>query len=194
MTINEKKIYDFVCKNIREKGYSPSIRDICSATGIPSTSTVHTCLSALEKKGYIQRDSGKSRTLRVENADRMALAILPLVETVADGTYVLDEENHAGHVDFPVRAGDIPPMFALRMASGDMAERGLLEGDFVIAEATHAADDGDTIIVLSGRNLLVRTVFYEDGCVRLETGEGTSVVYADDVPIIGKVIASVRYY
>ena len=95
LTERESEIYEYIVNAIRNEGYSPSVRDICNALGMKSTSTVHTYLERLERKGVIQKESGKSRTLRVENETvRGAQTVrVPIVGKVAAGMPILAVEN-----------------------------------------------------------------------------------------------------
>ena len=103
----EQLIFDYIKENIRKNGYSPSIRDICSALEIKSTSTVHTCLERLEKKGYIQKENGKSRTLRIESpmSDESENnddgCNIPILGKVTAGVPILAVENYEGFVHYP---------------------------------------------------------------------------------------------
>ena len=140
----EQLVYDYIKENIKKNGYSPSIRDICGALGIKSTSTVHLCLDRLEKKGYIQKENGKSRTLRIESlvteeqesAD--SFMNIPILGKVTAGVPILAVENYEGFVQYPAGIGKTPEsqMFALRVSGTSMIEAGILDGDIVIGSAT----------------------------------------------------------
>jgi SOS-response transcriptional repressor LexA len=85
LTPKEQLVYDYIVDTIRREGYSPSVRDIASAVDMKSTSTVHHYIGRLEAKGYIQKESGKSRTLRIEKRktipqiiSRFSVALLPV--------------------------------------------------------------------------------------------------------------------
>ena len=98
LTDREREIYNYILNAIKNEGYSPSVRDICNALNMKSTSTVHTYLERLERKGMIQKESGKSRTLRIENEGIHASSTVrvPILGKVAAGMPILAVENLAG--------------------------------------------------------------------------------------------------
>ena len=102
LTPKEQMIFDFIKTTLRENGYSPSIRDIRTALNIKSTSTVHTYLERLERKGYIHKENGKSRTLRIDDDNavnpEMASVRVPIVGRVTAGQPILAEENLDGYL------------------------------------------------------------------------------------------------
>lgn len=204
----ERLIFDYIKESVKTRGYPPSVRDICSALQIKSTSTVHGCLKNLEEKGYIQRDNGKSRTLHIctsENdtsCDGEAGAKIPLLGHGTEGTAILSEENYEGYLTYPARlchAGlcHAPDgeMLAIRMSGGGMTEAGILDGDIVIIEKTPIADDGDIVAVLIGEDITVRRFYKEDGHFRLQPENRTMLpIIVNSLTIIGRVVTCIRYY
>ena len=93
LTPKEQLVYDYIVDTIRREGYSPSVRDIASAVDMKSTSTVHHYIGRLEAKGYIQKESGKSRTLRIEKAENDTADHIPVLRRVAAGQPILATEN-----------------------------------------------------------------------------------------------------
>ena len=199
----EQLVYDYIKENIKKNGYSPSIRDICSALGIKSTSTVHLCLDRLEKKGYIQKENGKSRTLRIESlaseetvgsSDSMNI---PILGKVTAGVPILAVENYEGFVQYPVGAGTAPAgqMFALRVSGTSMIEAGILDGDIVIVEKTPTANNGDIVVALIDDEATVKTFYKENGHFRLQPENRTMLpIIVNSLMILGRVVASIRYY
>ena len=136
----EQLVFDYIKENIRTRGYSPSIRDICSALNIRSTSTVHTCLERLEQKGYIQKEDGKSRTLRVDSLvagnDTAPRPMIPVIGKVTAGLPILAVENHEGYIAYPFDKRNVGgrQLFALRVSGTSMIEAGILDGDIVVGQ------------------------------------------------------------
>lgn len=122
----EKLIYNYIIDVIRREGYSPSVRDIQNAMDIKSTSTVHSYLAKLEKKGYIQKESGKSRTLRAESfaTEPQRTVRVPILGRVAAGMPILAIENHEGYIDFPVmnRYYQANQLYSLRVKGESMID------------------------------------------------------------------------
>lgn len=199
----ERLIFDYIKESVRTMGYPPSVRDICSALQIKSTSTVHGCLKNLEQKGYIQRDNGKSRTLHVctsENdtsGDGETGVKIPLLGHGAEGSAILSEENYEGYLTYPSGLCKINDreMLAIRMSGVGMSEAGILDGDIVIIEKTPIADDGDIVAVLIGEDITVRRFYKEDGHFRLQPENRSMLpIIVNSLTIIGRVVTCIRYY
>lgn len=199
----EQLVFDYIKENIKTRGYSPSIRDICSALNIKSTSTVHTCLERLEQKGYIQKEDGKSRTLRIEGlntgdtAENLDGLSIPIIGRVTAGAPILAVENYEGYIHYPAGLRTLPDneMFALRVSGTSMIEAGILDGDIVIVEKTPIAENGDIVVALIDDEATVKTFYKEDGHFRLQPENRTMLpIIVNSLMILGKVITSIRYY
>lgn len=199
----EQMIFDYIRDNIRRNGYSPSIRDICTALNIKSTSTVHTCLERLEKKGYIQKENGKSRTLRIEGVtsdetfESVDFARVPLLGKVTAGQPILAVENYEGYIYYPQGIRPMPEneLFALRVSGTSMIEAGILDGDIVIVEKTAAAENGDIVVALIDDEATVKTFYKEDGHFRLQPENRTMLpIIVTSLMILGRVVTCIRYY
>ncbi len=199
LTDKEKKMYDFITETIRRDGYSPSVRDIQAALGIKSTSTVHAYLARLEQKGYIQKEFGKSRTLRVDSVigEPSMTAKVPIVGRVTAGLPMLAVENYEGYIDFPImnRSYLYNQMFALRVEGESMIEAGIMNGDIVVVKKESSAENGDIVVALIGDETTVKTFYKENGHFRLQPENSTmKPIITNEVFILGKVIAVMRYY
>ncbi len=199
LTEKEALIYKYITETIRECGYSPSVRDIQSALGIKSTSTVHSYIARLEAKGFIHKENGKSRTLRVEGAasEPKHTVKVPLLGCVRAGMPILATENHEGYIDFPLinRRYENEQLFALRVQGESMIEAGILDGDIIIVKSCRAAENGEIVVALLDDEATVKTFYKENGRFRLQP-ENSSMepIYTDSVYILGKVISSMRFY
>lgn len=198
LTPLEQAVYDYVSGTIEKLGYAPSVRDIKSAVGIKSTSTVHSYLEKLEKKGYIRKEQGKSRTIRTcEKQDEASARNVPILGQVAAGMPILAEENREGYISFcpPREVGRNDELFALRIKGESMIEAGIMNGDFVIVSRTSYVENGDIAVVLLDDEATVKTFYRENGVFRLQPENRTmKPIVVKSVYILGKVIASVRYY
>ena len=174
----EQRVYEYIRGVIRENGYAPSVRDIKLALGIKSTSTVHSYIERLEIKGYIKRDQGKSRTLRIYESSESRLVAIPILGRVIKEMLLLCDANTDGCIDFLIpREVDDNLIFAVRVNGDGLREYGLLDGDVAVVSAGGAIL-GDVAAVLDGESVSLKTVTEESG------GEA----------VLGKVIASFRYY
>ncbi|MBR0231506.1 MAG: transcriptional repressor LexA [Clostridia bacterium] len=199
LTKKEKAVYEYINDCLEKDGYAPSVRDICEALGIKSTSSVHEYLRKLDAKGYIKKSSGKSRALIIENngaVDTRRMKKVPILGRVTAGMPVLAVENYDGYVDFPATmARDKANLFALRVMGESMIEAGILDGDIVVVESRRYADDGEIVVAMIDDEATVKRYFREENRIRLQPANHTmKPIYSRDVTVLGKVIANFRFY
>lgn len=191
--LNEKqqKVLEFLRERAGE-GIPPSVREICAAADIKSTSTVHAYLKLLENEGYISRQSGLNRAIRMpgENVTRV-----PLVGKVTAGLPILAVENVEDYV--PYSGGGYPAseLFALRVQGMSMMNAGILDRDVVIVHRTPVAQNGDIVVALLGDEATVKRIFVEHGYIRLQPeNDAFEPIIVDEVVVLGRVISLVRYF
>ena len=201
LTDKERTLYEFISKKIKAEGFAPSVRDISAALGWKSTSTVHAYLERLEEKGLIRRESNKSRALKVENdnSDKASLpkGKVPLLGQIAAGSPILAEENLEGYVDFisPNIHADPTSLFALRVKGESMIEAGILDGDIIVIEKCEYAENGQIIAALIDNEATVKTFYKENGHFRLQPeNSAMEPIIVNEVIVLGKVVACLRYY
>lgn len=203
LTDKERALYDLISKKIKEEGFAPSVRDICAELGWKSTSTVHVYLSRLEEKGLIRKQSNKSRALKVEDDDiheseRAARrGKIPLLGQIAAGAPILAEENLEGYVDFisPNIHVDPASLFALKVRGESMIEAGIMDGDIIVIEKCESAENGQIIAALVDNEATVKTFYKENGHFRLQPENSRmEPIIVDELSVIGRVVACMRYY
>lgn len=199
LTPKEKDIYEYISECLDKNGYAPSVRDICAALGIKSTSSVHEYLRRLETKGYIRKSSGKSRALSIEGNGQNEsgkMKRVPILGRVTAGQPILAVENYDGYVDFPVTmAKGRANLFALRVMGESMIEAGILDGDIVVVESKRYADDGEIVVAMIEDEATVKRFYRDNGRIRLQPANHTmQPIYAREVIVLGKVIANFRFY
>lgn len=201
LTDKERALYDFISNKIKTEGFAPSVRDISAALGWKSTSTVHAYLERLEEKGLIRRESNKSRALKVENntSDKVSApkGKVPLLGQIAAGSPILAEENLEGYVNFvsPNIHADPTSLFALRVKGESMIEAGILDGDIIVIEKCEYAENGQIIAALVDNEATVKTFYKENGHFRLQPENSTmKPIIVNEVIVLGKVVACLRYY
>lgn len=195
----ERLIFEYISDCLEKNGYAPTVRDICSALGIKSTSSVHDYLRRLETKGYIKKSSGKSRALSIESSAGMEpekMKKIPILGRVAAGIPILAIENYDGYVDFPASmARGKSNLFALRVIGESMIEAGIFDGDIVIVESRRFAEDGDIIVAMIDNEATVKRFYRDNGRIRLQPANRTmQPIYSREVTVLGKVIADFRFY
>jgi len=186
---------------IKEKGYAPSVREICADLGIKSTSTAHMYIDRLATKGYIIRESGKSRTIIMAESEADAENSankyeVPVIGQVAAGTPILTAENFDGYMTFSSDKNyDPKSLFALHVKGDSMKEIGILNGDIVVVEKREYADNGEIVVAMIEDEATVKRFYKENGSYRLQPENcDMKPIYTDEVAILGKVVANVRYY
>ncbi len=195
----ERLVFEYISESINRHGFSPSVRDIQAQLGIKSTSTVHAYLAKLEEKGYIRKENGKSRTLRIDSSEReeRRTVKVPLLGKVTAGMPILAVENFEGNIEFPTMNRSYHPseLFALKVRGESMIEAGILDGDIVIVRKEPSADNGQIVVALTEEGATVKTFYKENGHFRLQP-ENSSMepIIVDEVYILGRVISVQRYY
>ena len=145
ITQKQSEILEYIKSQILNKGYPPSVRDICQAVNLKSTSSVHAHLESLEKNGYIRRDPTKSRTIEIIddnfNLSRREVVNIPLLGQVAAGQPLLAVENITEY--FPIPSEYMPggEVFMLKVKGDSMINMGIYEGDQIIVRKQNTASD-----------------------------------------------------
>lgn len=201
ITAKQTEILEYIKQELLTKGYPPSVREICQAVNLRSTSSVHSHLATLEENGYIRRDPTKPRAIEILD-DEFALTRretinVPIVGTVAAGEPILAEQNISDY--FP-----IPPeylhntnnqTFMLRVKGESMINIGILDGDFVIVDCCNSASNGDIVVALVEDSATVKTFYKEKGYVRLQPeNDFMEPIIVENCQILGKVIGLFRSY
>ncbi|HHW70441.1 MAG TPA: transcriptional repressor LexA [Clostridiales bacterium] len=194
---NQKAILDFIKSELRTKGYPPSVREICDAVGLKSTSTVHGHLERLEKKGYIRRDPTKPRAIEVLDdimfiSDK-ELVNIPILGNVTAGKPILAVENIEDTFPIPVDYVGNSKCFMLSIKGDSMIEAGILDGDFIIVRQQHTAENGDIVVALIENEATVKSFYKEKDFIRLQPrNKYMEPIITKDVVILGKVIGVIR--
>ncbi|UTI66907.1 transcriptional repressor LexA [Paraconexibacter antarcticus] len=206
LTKRQQEIFDFIKKYSAKYGYPPTVRDIGTAVGLASSSTVHAHLANLEKLGLLRRDPSKPRAIElldrvgrevdqvVENVRQFVAGPgLPVVGQVAAGAPILAEENIEEYVQVPPVAGGETGEYILRVRGDSMRDIGMLEGDFVVVQRQDTATDGDIVVALVGEEATVKRYFRESDHIRLQP-ENTELepIRTREVQIMGRVVGLFR--
>ena len=191
LTKSQQLVYDYLCSTIAERAVPPSVREICAATGLRSTSTVHSHLKSLEALGYITRAAGLNRSIHIVGAS--AAKQVPILGKVTAGLPILAVEDIEGYIPYPDKSGK--ELFALHVDGLSMINAGILDGDYVIAEKTPVAENGEIVVGMIGDEATVKRFYKEKGTFRLQPeNPDFEPIISDEITILGKVIAVIRYY
>ncbi len=193
----QAQILEYIKDQIMEKGYPPAVREICEAVHLKSTSSVHSHLATLEKRGYIRRDPTKPRA--IESCDdnfqmlRTETASLPVVGRVAAGEPILAEQNIESY--FPVPAEYVPrgESFVLKVHGTSMINAGIMDGDYIFVNSCRNAENGEIIVALIDDSATVKRFYKEDGHIRLQPeNDEMEPIIVEDCQILGKVFGVYR--
>ena len=186
---------------ILNRGFPPSVREICEAVNLKSTSSVHSHLETLEKNGYIRRDPTKPRAIEIVddnfNLVRRETVNVPIVGKVAAGQPLLAMENVEGY--FPIPSEFMPnnKTFMLVVEGDSMINAGIFSGDYVLVEQQPTAENGQKVVALVDDSATVKTFYKEKDYIRLQPENDSMdpiLVGPEQVfQILGKVIGVFRF-
>ena len=187
---NQEKVYRFLVKRL-DGGLPPTVREICEATGLRSTSSVHAILNFLEENDYIVRDAKFSRAIRLNND--FDSAMVPLVGKITAGQPILAVQQIEDYIPYPTR--DSEGLFALKVVGLSMKNAGILDGDIVIADKNAPCKNGDIVIGMDGDSATVKRLALIDGqVIFMPENPDFDPIYPKDPKVLGKVIGSFRKY
>ncbi len=215
----QREVLEYLIEYQEERGFAPSVREICSAVGLSSTSTVHGHLSRLEEKGYIRRDVAKPRAIEIckrpehetaapaskafRPSERVVafhnpakgpeLVAVPIVGRVRAGQPILASENIESYFPLPVDATHNSECFMLRVQGDSMINAGIYEGDLILVRSQRTAENRDIVVALLGDSVTVKTFYKERDFIRLQPeNDYLDPILVRDCQILGKVIGLFR--
>lgn len=194
----EQKILNYMKEAIRQKGYPPTVREICSALNIKSTSTAHKDIDSLVKQGYIKKDPSKPRALMIVDSEaahaetphsaayemsadnggsadlhevREEMVDIPVIGRIAAGTPILAEQNVEDSFPMPARFVGRGTSFMLTVKGESMIEAGIMDGDYILVEQQQTARNGDIVVAMVDgfeSEATVKTFYKEADHIRLQ--------------------------
>lgn len=189
---SQQKILKYITE-CAQTGHSPSVREICAATGLRSTSTVHTHLKALKKLGFIDKEEKLGRSIRLVNNN--PAAAVPILGRVTAGLPILAVEDIEGYIPVSESVRRGRELFALRIDGDSMINAGILDGDIVVVHKTETAENGEIVVALIEDEATVKRFFKENGHYRLQPENSDyEPIIVDQCSILGSVIQVVRNY
>ncbi len=198
----ERAILKFIEKQINEKGYPPSVREIGKAVGLSSTATVHGYLAKLTKKGYIKKEDQKGRTLRVLKGglaynekpspkplyNGRELVDVPVIGKITAGAPILAVENVTDTFPIPIDFVGNSESFMLTVRGESMIEAGILDGDYILVKRQNSARNGQIVVALIEDEATVKTFYKEKDYIRLQPENSTmDPIIVPDCKILGVV-------
>ena len=201
-------ILEFIKEQLLAKGYPPSVREICQAVGLKSTSTVHSHLNKLEKLGYIRRDPTKPRAIEIldggnvfannNNTVMQEMINLPLVGQVTAGEPILAQQNIQEYIPLPAQLIKGTDTFLLKVKGESMINAGILDNDYVVVDKGATASNSQIVVALVNKeSATVKRFFKEGNNVRLQPENDFMdpiILNERDVEIVGTVTGVFRVF
>ncbi len=188
LTEKQRHIFEFIRSFTHRNGYPPTVREIASAVGLSSTSSVHLHLNTLERLGLITRADGKTRAISLGEPDG-----IPILGTVAAGEPLLAAEDALGFL--PWRDGNPDEYFALRIRGESMKNAGILDGDMVVVKRQQTARSGEIVIALLDDSATCKRLSVRNGQVLLlPENDEFEPIDGTGLQILGRVTAVIRTY
>ncbi len=199
LTDKQQAILDYIKEQILSRGIPPTVRDICEAVNLKSTSSVHAHLQTLEEKGFIRREGNKSRTIEIIddefNLSRREVVNVPVVGTITAGQPILAVQNIEDYFPIPVEMMPNEQSFILKVKGSSMINAGIFNGDYIIVKQQNTAYNGDYVVALIDDSVTVKTFYKESNRIRLQPeNDSMEPMYFDNVNILGKVIGVFRMF
>lgn len=199
LTTKQQLIFDYLKKEIRQKGYPPAIREICKAVELRSTSTVHSHLESLERKGYIRRSPSKNRSIEILEHDFYRssdeFVNVPIVGKVTAGQPILAVENIEDTFPIPIDYIKNDTVFMLKVSGDSMIDAGIFNRDLILIRQQQDANNGDIVVALLDDSATVKTFYREKDHIRLQPeNPAYEPILTKDVSILGKVIGLYRRF
>lgn len=199
ISAKQQEILDYIKNEILNTGYPPTVREICEAVHLKSTSSVFAHLEKLEANGYIRRDPTKPRAIEIIddnfNLSRREVVNVPVVGNVAAGQPLLAVQNITNY--FPIPAEYMPneQSFMLKVKGESMINAGIFDGDTILVREQSAASNGDIVVALVDDSATVKTFYKEKDHIRLQPENDTmDPIIVPDCQILGKVFGVIRFF
>lgn len=194
----QSEIYEFLKSYTESKGYPPSVREICEAVSLRSTSTVHGHLKRLEKKGMIKRDPSKPRALEIAELSmpKKEMINIPIIGKITAGSPILATENIEDTFTLPLDfIKHDRELFMLRISGESMVNAGIRDNDLAIIESAQAAINGDIVVALIEDSATIKRFFKEKDHIRLQPeNDAMDPIIVDDCMILGKLVGIFRSF
>ena len=211
LTQRQRRILEVIREAVEKQGYPPSVREIGTAVGLTSTSSVAHQLTTLERKGFIRRDPNRPRAVDVrppetpaslaaraadEEAERFAHpapTYVPVVGRIAAGGPVLAEQYVEDVFPLPRELVGEGTLFLLRVVGDSMIDAAIADGDWVVVRQQPVADNGDIVAAMIDGEATVKTYRRRDGHVwLLPHNPAYAPIPGDEATVLGRVVTVLR--
>lgn len=193
----QNEIYEFLKTYTDNKGYPPSVREICEAVGLKSTSSVHGHLKRLESKGLIKRDPTKPRALEIkDDSIKKEIINVPIIGKVTAGLPILANENIEDIFPIPLDyISHNQELFMLNISGDSMINAGIFDGDLAIIEKCKTAKNGEIVVVLIENEATIKRFYKEKNHIRLQPeNDNMEAIIVNNCKLLGRLVGLFRSY
>ena len=193
----QNEIYEFLKTYTDNKGYPPSVREICEAVGLKSTSSVHGHLKRLESKGLIKRDPTKPRALDIKyDSIKKEIINFPIIGKVTAGLPILANENIEDVFPIPLDyISHNQELFILNISGDSMINAGIFDGDLAIIEKCKTAKNGEIVVVLIENEATIKRFYKEKNHIRLQPeNDNMEAIIVNNCKLLGRLVGLFRSY
>ena len=195
----QREILEYMKQEILNKGYPPTVRELCDAVHLKSTSSIHSHLETLEKNGYIRRDPSKPRAIEIVddnfNLTRREVVNVPIVGSIAAGQPLLAIQNIDNYFPMPAEYMPNQNTFMLKVKGESMINAGIFDGDVILVKQQSTAKNGEMVAALVEDSATVKTFYKEDGHIRLQPeNDNMDPIIVPDCQILGVVFGVFRFF
>lgn len=207
----EELLLTFIKDHLQRFGYPPTVREMCRAVKVSSTSTIAYYLNKLEENGLIKRSPNKNRAievieqekpedqfnnvLNIEPYDESKFLRIPILGKITAGEPILAVENVEEYFMVSPNLFRGEGLFMLTVSGDSMINAGIHDGDKIILKQQSYADNGEIVAALMDGSATVKRFYKENGRFRLQPeNDALSPIYTDHLDILGKVVGLVRKF
>ncbi len=199
ITDKQREILEYIKQEILNKGYPPTVREMCDAVHLKSTSSIHSHLESLEKNGYIRRDPSKPRTIEIVddnfNLTRREVVNVPVVGSIAAGQPLLAVQNIDNYFPIPSEYMPNQDTFMLHVKGDSMVNVGIFDGDVILVKQQNTARNGEIVAALVDDSATVKTFYKEADHIRLQPeNDAMEPIIVADCQILGVVFGVFRFF
>lgn len=199
ITDKQREILEYIKQEILNKGYPPTVREMCDAVHLKSTSSIHSHLESLEKNGYIRRDPSKPRTIEIVddnfNLTRREVVNVPIVGSIAAGQPLLAVQNIDNYFPIPSEYMPNQDTFMLHVKGESMINAGIFDGDVILVKQQNTARNGEIVAALVDDSATVKTFYKEADHIRLQPeNDSMDPIIVADCQILGVVFGVFRFF
>ncbi len=196
LTDRQQRVLDFIQTQQREKGITPSTREIQHHFGLASQTSVMQYIATLERKGFLDRQARKARTL-ITPVQKVRITDIPIYGQIPAGMATLTEQTVLGHVSLDARSANVSRngrTFALKVRCDSMIDAHILDGDIVVLEDRKEAKNGDIVAALIDGETTLKRFVVERGrpYLKAENSRYPNLRPAHDLRIQGVMVSLVR--